>query len=83
METILSLIPLSKKVVVKDTTKRNIDKFNSDRQSEAASISIETDIQLAKKIGVSGTPFFVMNGETFSGAVKLSQIEETFAKVSQ
>ena len=61
----------------------NIDKFNSDRQSEAASISIETDIQLAKKIGVSGTPFFVMNGETFSGAVKLSQIEETFAKVSQ
>ncbi len=61
----------------------DIEKFNSDRQSEAATTSIETDIKLAQKIGVSGTPFFVMNGETFSGAVKLSQMEETLAKVSE
>lgn len=61
----------------------DIEKFNSDRQSEAATNSIETDVKLAQKIGVSGTPFFVMNGETFSGAVKLSQMEETLAKVSQ
>ncbi|MCL2932538.1 MAG: DsbA family protein [Trichodesmium sp. MAG_R03] len=61
----------------------DIDKFNSDRQSEEAIASIETDFKLAQKIGISGTPFFVMNGETFSGAVKLSQMEETLAKVIQ
>ena len=61
----------------------DIDKFNSDRQSEAATTSIETDVKLAQKIGVSGTPFFIMNGETFSGAVKVSQMEETLAKVSE
>ncbi|MGK7921129.1 MAG: DsbA family protein [Trichodesmium sp.] len=61
----------------------DIDKFNSDRQSEAAITSIETDIKLAKKLGVSGTPFFVMNGETFSGAVKLSDMEKVLAKVSE
>ncbi len=61
----------------------DIEKFNSDRQSEAAITSIEKDVKLAQKIGVSGTPFFVMNGETFSGAVKLSQMEETLTKVSE
>jgi len=61
----------------------DIEKFNSDRNSEAAISSIETDFQLAQKLGISGTPFFVMNGETFSGAVKLSQMEETLAKISE
>lgn len=61
----------------------DIDKFNSDRQSEAATALIEKDVELASKIGVSGTPFFVMNGETLSGAVQLSQFEEILAKVSQ
>ena len=61
----------------------DIDKFNSDRQSEAATALIEKDVELARKIGVSGTPFFVMNGETLSGAVQLSQFEEILAKVSQ
>ncbi len=61
----------------------DIEKFNSDRNSEAATTSIETDIKLAQEIGASGTPFFVMNGETFSGAVKLSDMEKFLAKVSQ
>ena len=61
----------------------DIDKFNGDRQSQKAIASIETDFKLAQKIGISGTPFFVMNGETFSGAVKLSQMEDTLAKVTE
>ena len=61
----------------------DIDKFNGNRQSQEAIASIETDFKLAQKIGISGTPFFVMNGETFSGAVKLSQMEDTLAKVTQ
>ncbi|NEO53236.1 MAG: thioredoxin domain-containing protein [Okeania sp. SIO3B5] len=60
----------------------DIEKFNRDRQSQEAINSIQEDIQLAQEIGASGTPFFVMNGETFSGAVKLSDMEKFLAKVS-
>ncbi|WP_374882596.1 DsbA family protein [Microseira sp. BLCC-F43] len=37
--------------------------------------------QLAEKLLISGTPFFVMNGEIFSGAVQLSDIEEILNRV--
>jgi protein-disulfide isomerase len=59
----------------------NLDQFNRDRQSQQAQAAIEKDIQLAESLGISGTPFFVMNGETFSGAVELSKMEEVLATV--
>jgi len=40
----------------------NLEKFNSDRQSEAAKKAIKKDVELGMAIGVPGTPFFVMNG---------------------
>ena len=61
----------------------DLEKFNNDRNSEAATDELEEDIKLAQKIGVSGTPFFILNGETFSGAVELSKMEKVLAKVSQ
>ncbi|MDY6806834.1 MAG: DsbA family protein [Cyanobacteriota bacterium] len=60
----------------------DLEKFNGDRESEAAIAALESDIQMARTIGVSGTPFFVMNGETLSGAVELSDLEQVLAKVS-
>jgi protein-disulfide isomerase len=60
----------------------NLEQFNQDRESEAAIAALESDIQMARTIGVSGTPFFVMNGEPLSGAVELSEFEKTLAKVS-
>ncbi|QNH57965.1 DsbA family protein, partial [Limnospira indica] len=50
-------------------------------QSNGAIAAIEQDLQLASVLGISGTPFFIMNGETLSGAVDLSTLEETLAEV--
>jgi protein-disulfide isomerase len=61
----------------------NLEQFNQDRESEAAIAALEFDLKMASAIGVSGTPFFVMNGEALSGAVELSEFEKTLAKVSK
>ncbi|ERT07517.1 DSBA-like thioredoxin domain protein [Lyngbya aestuarii BL J] len=60
----------------------DLEQFNRDRQSQEAATAIQKDLELAQALGISGTPFFVMNGETFSGAVELSKMEEVLAQVS-
>jgi protein-disulfide isomerase len=55
----------------------DIEKFNSDRL--LAEPSIKQDMQLAQQLGVPGTPFFVMNGQNYSGAVQLTDIESKLA----
>jgi protein-disulfide isomerase len=60
-----------------------LDKFKSDRNSPAAEAAIQKDVQLAQKLGIEGTPFFIMNGKTFSGAVELSEMESILASVSK
>ncbi|NEQ89169.1 MAG: thioredoxin domain-containing protein, partial [Moorea sp. SIO2I5] len=57
----------------------DLEQFNRDRN--AADRAIAEDMQLAQLLGLSGTPFFVMNGESFSGAVPLQQIEAILARV--
>ncbi len=57
----------------------DLEKFERDRTLTTNAIA--PDIQLAEKLGISGTPFFVMNGEIFSGAVQLSDIEEILHRV--
>ncbi|NEN95072.1 MAG: thioredoxin domain-containing protein [Moorea sp. SIO3I7] len=57
----------------------DLEQFNRDRN--AADRAIAEDMQLAQLLGLSGTPFFVMNGEAFSGAVPLEQIEAILAQV--
>lgn len=54
----------------------DVAKFNRDRASQAAEIAIEKDLQLAEQLGISGTPFFAMNGRAFSGAVDLATLEK-------
>ena len=49
--------------------KLDLEQFNRDRNSSEALSAIKADMQLADSLGISGTPFFVMNGEIFSGAV--------------
>jgi protein-disulfide isomerase len=69
---------LGEALYVEIAEKLNLDleKFQSDRTSEAANNAIIKDVQLAQSLGISGTPFFVLNGQTFSGAVKLADIEK-------
>ncbi len=53
--------------------KLDLGKFKRDRT--LATPAITKDIQLADKLAVSGTPFFVINSPTFSGVVQLADIE--------
>ncbi len=59
----------------------DLEKFEDDRI--LADTAIQEDIQLAESLGLSGTPFFVINGETFSGAVQLSDIDNVLASVNK
>ncbi|GAA6621405.1 DsbA family protein [Scytonema sp. NUACC26] len=65
-----------------DTAKNlnlDLEKFRSDRL--LATAAIEKDSQLAQILGLSGTPFFIMNGEVLSGAVQLGEIEDLLTRV--
>lgn len=61
----------------------DLEKFNRDRNSDRAIAALEADVKMAQKFGVSGTPFFIMNGETFSGAVEISEMEKVLNKISK
>jgi protein-disulfide isomerase len=65
-----------------DTAKNlnlDMEKFHRDRL--LAQAPIQNDRQLAESLGLSGTPFFVMNGETLSGAVNLKELEDLLNRV--
>lgn len=53
----------------------DIEKFNDDRNSTDAQAAIQWDIRLADKLGLNGTPFFLMNDQIFSGVVEYSKLE--------
>ncbi|MEH1941575.1 MAG: thioredoxin domain-containing protein [Nostoc sp.] len=55
----------------------DLGKFKRDRT--LATPAISKDIQLAEKLAVSGTPFFVINSPSFSGVVQLAEIETILA----
>ncbi len=76
---------LSEALYVETAKKLNLDlkKFNQDRNSEAATQAIQKDVEMAKKIGVTGTPFLIMNGEVVTDGAQLESLEATLKKVSQ
>jgi protein-disulfide isomerase len=58
----------------------NLVQFDRDRKSSAATAAINQDLEIAEKLGVEGTPFFVMNGEALPGAVQLSDLETALTR---
>lgn len=70
-------------VATAKTLNLDLEQFNRDRNGDAASKAIQQDMAIAQKLGITGTPFFVMNGEAFSGAVHLSDMENVLAHVSK
>ena len=46
-----------------------LKRFNSDRQGPSSLEAINRDRELADRLGLEGTPFFVVNGQPVSGAV--------------
>jgi protein-disulfide isomerase len=61
--------------------KLDTTKFNSDRK--AADNFIVQDFQLGRKIGIDGTPTFIMNGEVVTGAASLADLEKALAQVNK
>ncbi len=59
----------------------DLEKFQRDRP--IANSAIEQDMQLATKLRIAGTPFFVMNSPNFSGALQLSDIEAKLADANK
>ncbi len=54
-------------------------KFDRDRNSAAAKSAIEADVKLARSLELNGTPAFMMNGQLFSGAVPVEELEQRLA----
>lgn len=63
------------------TLKLDLARFDRDRAN--AETAIQQDIELGKKLGLSGTPFFVMNGETLTGLSSVDELEEVLGRVSK
>jgi protein-disulfide isomerase len=61
--------------------KLDLNKFNADRK--LADDFIVQDFKLGRKLGVDGTPTFIMNGEVVTGAASISDLEKAFAQVSK
>ena len=59
--------------------KLDLKKFDADRK--LADNFIVEDFKLGRKIGVDGTPTFIMNGEVVTGAASLADLEKALAKV--
>jgi protein-disulfide isomerase len=75
---------LSEPFYVATAQSLNLDlkRFEEDRNSNAASVAIQQDVQIAQEIGVDGTPWFAMNGQSFSGAVELAELEAILSQAS-
>lgn len=61
--------------------KLNLSKFNADRK--IADDFIVEDFKLGRKLGIDGTPTFIMNGEVLSGATSLADLEKALALVTK
>ncbi|MBD2310640.1 thioredoxin domain-containing protein [Desertifilum sp. FACHB-1129] len=62
--------------------KFNLDLEQFERDRTLADSAIAQDMQLAASLGISGTPFFVMNNQAFTGAIQLDELEDILARVS-
>ena len=61
--------------------KLDLNKFNADRK--VADDFIVEDFKLGRKLGIDGTPTFIINGEVVTGAASLADLEKAFAQVSK
>lgn len=56
----------------------DVDKFVADWKSEETEAKLQAEMALCKKLGVSGTPNFFVNGRSMRGAVPFQMVEEVF-----
>jgi protein-disulfide isomerase len=61
--------------------KLDLKKFNADRK--IADAAIVKDFTLGRKVGVEGTPTFILNGEVVAGSASLADLEKALAAVNK
>ncbi|WP_330486057.1 DsbA family protein [Tumidithrix elongata] len=61
--------------------KLDVDKFNQDRNSEAAKTAVQKDMELGQNLGIRGTPTFIFNGFLFSGVAEAADLESYLAQI--
>ena len=70
-------------VAIADNLNLDMQQFNRDRNSKEAETAINQDTQLARQLGINGTPFFFLNQEAFPGALEVPEMEQILEKVKQ
>lgn len=61
----------------------DLPRFERDRSSEAAGDAVRRDLALARKLGLTGTPFFLINREPVNGAQPLGEFEAALARARE
>lgn len=59
----------------------NLEKFNQDRKSPASAEAVSEDQKLGETLGITGTPFFLMNGIPIRGAQPLEGFTQVLEQV--
>ena len=61
--------------------KLDIDKFNKDRASEEADKKVKADMEQGQKVGIQGTPGFILNGVRIFGAYPVEHFEKIISRL--
>ncbi len=59
----------------------DLEQFERDRHSADAGAAIAADVTQAETIGLNGTPFFILNGQALSPALKPEELEAALGKI--
>ena len=66
---------------IANNLKLDSNKFNADRKT--ADASIVRDFTLGRKLGIDGTPTFIINGEVVAGAATVADLEKALTQVTK
>lgn len=58
----------------------DLERFNKDRVSEAASAAIQRDLDVARKLDIQATPQFLLNARPITGAAPLEEFEKVLGE---
>ena len=61
----------------------NLAQFNHDRKSQLAFNAVAKDVELAERLGLKGTPFFIVNGQGVSGAISARGLKRLLSTSSR
>jgi protein-disulfide isomerase len=61
--------------------KLNLSRFNQDRKSSASLQAIQTDVDQAEQLGLSGTPTLIMNQRFLMGPITVEELEKQLSQL--